>query len=135
NNSVANTGSWTATKIVADINNNTSNDMEYAVAQNIEHQSIPTVSTITARETAQNMPSYHGDIIDVKPTIIAEITVPTFAGNDETIETYETIDTEAASSNRTVMVGAFEIDKDKFRGLFRKVNAIIKNKENNKNEK
>jgi len=135
NNSVANTGSWTATKIVADINNNTSNDMEYAVAQNIEHQSIPTVSTITARETAQNMPSYNGDIIDVKPTIIAEITVPTFAGNDETIETYETIDTETASSNRTVMVGAFEIDKDKFRGLFRKVNAIIKNKENNKNEK
>jgi len=135
NNSVANTGSWTATKIVADINNNTSNDMEYAVAQNIEHQSIPTVSTITARETAQNMPSYHGDIIDVKPTIIAEITAPTFAGNDETIEPFETIDTETASSNRTVMVGAFEIDKDKFRGLFRKVNAIIKNKENNKNEK
>ena len=135
NNSVVNTGSWTATKIVADINNNTSNDMEYAVAQNIEHQSIPTVSTITARETAQNMPSYNGDIIDVKPTIIAEITVPTFAGNDETIETYETIDTETASSNRTVMVGAFEIDKDKFRGLFRKVNAIIKNKENTKNEK
>jgi hypothetical protein len=33
------------------------------------------------------------------------------------------------------MVGAFEIDKDQFRGLFRKVNAIIKNKENNKNEK
>ncbi len=32
----------------------------------------------------------------------------------------ETIDTEAASSNRSVMVGAFEIDKDKFRGLFRK---------------
>lgn len=135
NNPTVNTGSWTETKIVTDINNNTSNDMEYAVAQNIEHQSIPTVSTITARETAQNMPSYHGDIIDVKPTIIAEITMPTFAGNDETIETYETIDTEAASSNRTVMVGAFEIDKDKFRGLFRKVNAIIKNKENNKNEK
>jgi hypothetical protein len=135
NNSVANTGSWTATKIVADINNNTSNAMEYAAAQNIEHQSIPTVSTITARETAQNTPSYHGDIIDVKPTIIAEITVPTFAGNDETIEPFETIDTETASSNRTVMVGAFEIDKDKFRGLFRKVNAIIKNKENNKNEK
>ena len=135
NNPTVNTGSLAATKIVADINNNTSNAMEYAAAPNIEHESIPTVSTITARETAQNMPSYNGDIIDVKPTIIAEITVPTFAGNDETIETYETIDTEAASSNRTVMVGAFEIDKDKFRGLFRKVNAIIKNKENNKNEK
>ena len=135
NNSVVNTGSLAATKIVNDINNNTSNAMEYAAAQNIEHQSIPTVSTITARETAQNTPSYHGDIIDVKPTIIAEITAPTFAGNDETIEPFETIDTETASSNRTVMVGAFEIDKDKFRGLFRKVNAIIKNKENNKNEK
>ncbi len=135
NNSVVNTGSLAATKIVTDINNNTSNAMEYAAAQNIEHQSIPTVSTITARETAQNTPSYHGDIIDVKPTIIAEITAPTFAGNDETIEPFETIDTETASSNRTVMVGAFEIDKDKFRGLFRKVNAIIKNKENNKNEK
>jgi hypothetical protein len=135
NNSVVNTGSLAATKIVTDINNNTSNAMEYAAAQNIEHQSIPTVSTITARETAQNTPSYHGDIIDVKPTIIAEITVPAFAGNDETIEPFETIDTETASSNRTVMVGAFEIDKDKFRGLFRKVNAIIKNKENNKNEK
>ena len=135
NNSVVNTGSLAATKIVNDINNNTSNAMEYAAAQNIEHQSIPTVSTIIARETAQNTPSYHGDIIDVKPTIIAEITAPTFAGNDETIEPFETIDTETASSNRTVMVGAFEIDKDKFRGLFRKVNAIIKNKENNKNEK
>ena len=28
-----------------------------------------------------------------------------------------------------------EIDKDKFRGLFRKANALFKNKENNKNEK
>ena len=55
--------------------------------------------------------------------------------NDEPTDTFETIDTEAASSNRTIMVGAFEVDKDKFRGLFRKVNAIFKNKENNKNEK
>jgi hypothetical protein len=135
NNAVVNTGSIAATKIVNDINNNTSNAMEYAAAQNIEHQSIPTVSTIIARETAQNTPSYHGDIIDVKPTIIAEITAPSFSGNDQATETIETIDTEAASSNRSVMVGAFEIDKDKFRGLFRRVNAIIKNKENNKNEK
>jgi hypothetical protein len=124
-----------AAKVVTDIKNNTPNTIEYAAAQNIEHQSIATASTVTARETAQNMPSYNGDIIDVKPTIIAEITVPSFSGNDEPTETIETIDTEAASSNRSVMVGAFEIDKDKFRGLFRKVNAIIKNKENNKNEK
>ena len=135
NNAVANTGSMAATKVVTDIKNNTSNAMEYSTAQNIEHQSIPTVSTVTARETAQNMPSYNGDIIDVKPTIIAEITVPSTTINDEPTEYIETIDTEAASSNRSVMVGAFEIDKDKFRGLFRKVNAIIKNKENNKNEK
>jgi hypothetical protein len=135
NNAVANTASMAAGKVVTDIKNNTPNTIEYAAAQNIEHQSIATASTITARETAQNMPSYNGDIVDVKPTIIAEITAPSFSGNDQATETIETIDTEAASSNRSVMVGAFEIDKDKFRGLFRKVNAIIKNKENNKNEK
>ena len=134
-NNAVNTGSMAATKVETDIKNNTPNAIEYAAAQNIEHQSIPTASTVTARETAQNMPSYNGDIVDVKPTIIAEITAPSFAGNDQATETIETIDTEAASSNRSVMVGAFEIDKDKFRGLFRKVNAIIKNKENNKNEK
>jgi hypothetical protein len=65
--------------------------------------------------------------------------VPSMTGsltdNNETTETIETIDTETASSNRSVMVGAFEIDKDKFRGLFRKANALFKNKENNKNEK
>jgi len=135
NNAVVNTGSMAAAKVVTDIKNNTPNTIEYAAAQNIEHQSIATASTVTARETAQNMPSYNGDILDVKPTIIAEITVPSMPGNDEITEIIETIDTEAASSNRSVMVGAFEIDKDKFRGLFRKVNAIIKNKENNKNEK
>ena len=134
-NNAVNTGSMAATKVETDIKNNTPNAIEYAAAQNIEHQSIPTASTVTARETAQNMPSYNGDIVDVKPTIIAEITAPSFSGNDQATETIETIDTEAASSNRSVMVGAFEIDKDKFRGLFRKVNAIIKNKENNKNEK
>jgi hypothetical protein len=135
NNAVANTASMAAGKVVTDIKNNTPNTIEYAAAQNIEHQSIATASTITARETAQNMPSYNGDILDVKPTIIAEITVLSMPDNDETTEIIETIDTEAASSNRSVMVGAFEIDKDKFRGLFRKVNAIFKNKENNKNEK
>ena len=134
-NNAVNTGSMAATKVETDIKNNTPNAIEYAAAQNIEHQSIPTASTVTARETAQNMPSYNGDIVDVKPTIIAEITAPSFSGNDQATETIETIDTEAASSNRSVMVGAFEIDKDKFRGLFRKVNAIFKNKENNKNEK
>jgi hypothetical protein len=131
NNPVVNTGSWTATKVVSDIKNNTPNAIEYAAAQKIERQAIPTAYTVTARETGQNMPSYNGDIIDVKPTIIAEITTEPQEPN----EIIETIDTEAASSNRSIMVGAFEIDKDKFRGLFRKVNAIIKNKENNKNEK
>ncbi len=131
NNPVVNNGSWTAIKVVTDIKNNTPNAIEYAAAQKIERQAIPTAYTVTARETAQNKPSYNGDIIDVKPTIIAEITTEPQEPN----EIIETIDTEAASSNRSVMVGAFEIDKDKFRGLFRKVNAIIKNKENNKNEK
>ena len=135
NNDVVNTVSLSATKVVTDKKNMTTNAIEYAAAQNIEHQTIPTAYTVSALETVQNMPSYNGDIVDVKPTIIAEITVPSMSDNDETTETIETIDTEAASSNRSVMVGAFEIDKDKFRGLFRKVNAIIKNKENNKNEK
>ena len=135
NNPDANTGSMAGTKVETRQNSIPKNKFEYAAAQNIEHQAIPTASTFTARETAQNKPSYNGDILDVKPTIIAEITVPSMPGNDETTETIETIDTEAASSNRSVMVGAFEIDKDKFRGLFRKVTAIIKNKENNKNEK
>jgi hypothetical protein len=135
NNLDANIGSMGATKIVTVIKNNTSNTMEYATAQKIQHQAIPTASTVTAHETVQNIPSYNGDIIDVKPTVIAEITVPSMPENNETTEIIETIDTEAASSNRSVMVGAFEIDKDKFRGLFRKVNAIFKNKENNKNEK
>jgi anti-sigma factor RsiW len=135
NNPTVNTGSMAAAKVVTDIKNNTPNTIEYAAAQNIEHQSMPTASMVTARETAQNMPSYNGDIIDVKPTVIAEITVPSIPGNDEITEIIETIDTEAASSNRSVMVGAFEIDKDKFRGLFRKANALFKNKENNRNEK
>ena len=135
NNDVANIVSLSATKVVTDKKNMTTNAIEYAAAQNIEHQTIPTAYTVSARETAQNMPSYNGDIIDVKPTVIAEITLPSIANNEETTEIIETIDTETASSNRSVMVGAFEIDKDKFRGLFRKVNAIIKNKENNKNEK
>jgi hypothetical protein len=135
NNPTLNTGSLSATKVVTDEKNMTTNAIEYAAAQNIEHQTIPTAYTVSALETVQNMPSYNGDIIDVKRTVIAEITLPSIANNEEATEIIETIDTEAASSNRSVMVGAFEIDKDKFRGLFRKVNAIIKNKENNKNEK
>ena len=82
-NNAVNTGSMAATKVETDIKNNTPNAIEYAAAQNIEHQSIPTASTVTARETAQNMPSYNGDIVDVKPTIIAEITAPSFSGNDQ----------------------------------------------------
>ena len=135
NNDVVNTVSLSATKVVTDEKNMTTNAIEYAAAQNIEHQTIQTAYTVSALETVQNMPSYNGDIIDVKRTVIAEITLPSIANNEEATEIIETIDTETASSNRSVMVGAFEIDKDKFRGLFRKVNAIIKNKENNKNEK
>ena len=135
NNDVVNTVSLSGTKVVTDEKNMTTNAIEYAAAQNIEHQTIPTAYTVSALETVQNMPSYNGDIIDVKRTVIAEITLPSIANNEEATEIIETIDTETASSNRSVMVGAFEIDKDKFRGLFRKVNAIIKNKENNKNEK
>jgi hypothetical protein len=133
---VANTVSLSAAKKVA-INQKSiaSNTLERGALEHLAHQSIQTAYTVSARETAQNMPSYNGDIIDVKPTVIAEITLPSIANNEETTEIIETIDTETASSNRSVMVGAFEIDKDKFRGLFRKVNAIIKNKENNKNEK
>jgi len=133
---VANTVSLSAAKkIVANQKSIASNTLERGALEHLAHQSIPTAYTVSARETAQNMPSYNGDIIDVKPTVIAEITLPSIANNEETTEIIETIDTETASSNRSVMVGAFEIDKDKFRGLFRKVNAIIKNKENNKNEK
>jgi hypothetical protein len=135
NNDVVNTVSLSGTKVVTDEKNMTTNAIEYAAAQNIEHQTIPTAYTVSALETVQNMPSYNGDIIDVKRTVIAEITLPSIANNEEATEIIETIDTETASSNRSVMVGAFEIDKDKFRGLFRKVNAIIKNKEINKNEK
>ena len=106
----------------------------------ITQRNIPTASIVTASETASAIPSYNGSIIDVKPTVIAEITTAPFALNEttepqETSAIIETIDTEAASSNRSVMVGAFEIDKDKFRGLFRKANALFKNKENNRNEK
>jgi hypothetical protein len=135
NNDVVNTVSLSATKVVTDEKNMTTNAIEYAAAQNIEHQTIPTAYTVSALETVQNMPSYNGDIIDVKRTVIAEITLPSIANNEEATEIIETIDTETASSNRSVMVGAFEIDKDKFRGLFRKANALFKNKENNKNEK
>lgn len=104
------------------------------------YHTIQNASTVKASETEHSIPSYNGSIIDVKPTVIAEITAAPIALNEaaetqEPNEIIETLDTEAASSNRSVMVGAFEIDKDKFRGLFRKANALFKNKENNKNEK
>jgi hypothetical protein len=140
NNAVVNTGSMGAAKVETRQNSITKNKLEYRAVQNIESAAIPTATIVTATETARVIPSYNGSIIDVKPTIIAEISSTPITPNEATetqepSEIIETIDTEAASSNRSVMVGAFEIDKDKFRGLFRKVNAIIKNKENNKNEK
>jgi hypothetical protein len=140
NNAVVNTGSNAAAKVQTRQNSISKNTLEYRAVQNIESSAIPTATIVTATETARIIPSYNGSIIDVKPTIIAEISSTPITPNEATEtqepnEFIETIDTEAASSNRSVMVGAFEIDKDKFRGLFRKVNAIIKNKENNKNEK
>ena len=106
----------------------------------VAYHTIQNASTVKASEAEHSIPSYNGSIIDVKPTVIAEITAAPIALNEaaetqEPNEIIETLDTEAASSNRSVMVGAFEIDKDKFRGLFRKANALFKNKENNKNEK
>ena len=116
------------------------NPLESCSFGDVAYQTIQNASTVTASEAEHSIPSYNGSIIDVKPTVIAEITTAPFALNEttepqETSAIIETIDTEAASSNRSVMVGAFEIDKDKFRGLFRKANALFKNKENNKNEK
>jgi len=116
------------------------NTLESSSFGDIAYHTIQNASTVTASEAEHTIPSYNGSIIDVKPTVIAELTVAPIALNEaaetqEPNETIETIDTEAASSNRSVMVGAFEIDKDKFRGLFRKANALFKNKENNKNEK
>ena len=134
-----NASSLAVTNTTNNQQNIATNILEDASTQALTHPALETAYTVTASEASHSLPSYNGDIIDVKPTIIAEITAPSMTGslssNDETAEIIETIDTEAASSNRSVMVGAFEIDKDKFRGLFRKVNAIIKNKENNKNEK
>ena len=140
NNAVVNTGSNAAAKVQTRQNSISKNTLEYRAVQNIESSAIPTATIVTATETARIIPSYNGSIIDVKPTIIAEISSTPITPNEATEtqepnEFIETIDTEAASSNRSVMVGAFEIDKDKFRGLFRKANALFKNKENNRNEK
>jgi hypothetical protein len=139
NIAVLNASSLAATNATYNQQNIATNILADASTQLLTHPTLETAYPVTASEAPQSIPSYNGDIIDVKPTVIAEITVPSMTGslssNDEPTENIETIDTEAASSNRSVMVGAFEIDKDKFRGLFRKVNAIIKNKENNKNEK
>jgi hypothetical protein len=140
NDTIAKTGSLASINVKENQQNIANNNLDQGAFENLAHPSIPTASTVTASETARAIPSYNGSIIDVKPTVIAEITAAPIALNEaaetqEPNEIIETLDTEAASSNRSVMVGAFEIDKDKFRGLFRKVNAIIKNKENNKNEK
>ena len=140
NNSIENTRTLAATNVVVNQKSNIHTVDVGSVSDIVTQRNIPTASIVRASETAQSLPSYNGSIIDVKPTIIAEITTATIELNEvnepkETIENIETIDTEAASSNRSVMVGAFEIDKDKFRGLFRKANALFKNKENNKNEK
>lgn len=139
-NAVVNSESLASTNIVSKQQNITTNPLENGGFGDVAYHTIQNASTVTASEAAHSIPSYNGSIIDVKPTVIAELTAAPIALNEaaetqEPNETIETLDTEAASSNRSVMVGAFEIDKDKFRGLFRKANALFKNKENNKNEK
>ena len=139
-NAVVTSESLASTNIVSKQQNITTNPLQSGGIGDVAYHTIQNASTVTASEAEHSIPSYNGSIIDVKPTVIAEITAAPIALNEaaetqEPNEIIETLDTEAASSNRSVMVGAFEIDKDKFRGLFRKVNAIIKNKENNKNEK
>lgn len=140
NNAIENTGSLASTFVVVNQKSSLHLTDPGSAPGIVTHQNIQPASMITASEAEYTIPSYNGSIIDVKPTVIAEITTAPIALNQaaetqEPNETIETIDTEAASSNRSVMVGAFEIDKDKFRGLFRKANALLKNKENNKNEK
>ena len=140
NNAIENAGLLASTNVLENQKMSTYTVGRGSASDIITQRNIPTASIVTASETASAIPSYNGSIIDVKPTVIAEITTAPFALNEttepqETSAIIETIDTEAASSNRSVMVGAFEIDKDKFRGLFRKANALFKNKENNRNEK
>lgn len=140
NDAIVNTGSLASTNVKENQQNITTTPLERSGLRDVAYHTIQNASTITASEAEHTIPSYNGSIIDVKPTVIAEITAAPIALNEaaetqEPNETTETIDTEAASSNRSVMVGAFEIDKDKFRGLFRKANALFKNKENNRNEK
>ncbi len=140
NDAIVNTSSLASTNVNEDQQNITTNPLEHSGLRDVAYHTIQNASTVTASEAEHTIPSYNGSIIDIKPTVIAEITAAPIVLNESaetegSNETIETIDTEAASSNRSVMVGAFEIDKDKFRGLFRKANALFKNKENNKNEK
>ena len=140
NDAIVNTSSLASTNVKENQQNITTIPLESGGIGDVAYHTIQNASTVTASEAEHTIPSYNGSILDVKPTVIAEITAAPIALNEagetqEPNETIETIDTEAASSNRSVMVGAFEIDKDKFRGLFRKANALFKNKENNRNEK
>ncbi len=139
-NAVVTSESLASTNIVSKQQNITTNPLGNSGLGDVAYHAIQNASTVTVSEAEHSIPSYNGSIIDVKPTVIAEITTAPIALNQaaetqEPNESIETLDTEVASSNRSVMVGAFEIDKDKFRGLFRRVNALFKNKETNKNEK
>ena len=139
-NAVVTSESLASTNIASKQQNITTIPLQSVGIGDVAYHTIQNASTVKASEAEHSIPSYNGSIIDVKPTVIAEITAAPIALNEaaetqEPNEIIETLDTEAASSNRSVMVGAFEIDKDKFRGLFRKANALFKNKENNKNEK
>lgn len=139
-NAVVTSESLASTNIVSKQQNITTNPLGNSGLGDVAYHAIQNASTVTVSEAEHSIPSYNGSIIDVKPTVIAEITTAPIALNQaaetqEPNESIETLDTEVASSNRSVMVGAFEIDKDKFRGLFRRANALFKNKETNKNEK
>jgi hypothetical protein len=139
-NAVVTSESFASTNIASKQQNITTIPLQSVGIGDVAYHTIQNASTVKASEAEHSIPSYNGSIIDVKPTVIAEITAAPIALNEaaetqEPNEIIEILDTEAASSNRSVMVGAFEIDKDKFRGLFRKANALFKNKENNKNEK
>ena len=80
-----------------------------------------------------NLPSSYNNpmTIDAVPTEINSIDVDTETTlNEKTASSYEVIDTE--DPNRTIFIANFEIDGNKFRGLTRRVSALLKR---NKSEK
>ena len=90
-------------------------------------------SIINKQAIITNLPSSYNNpmTIDAVPTEINSIEVNTEPTIDEKVATsYEVIDTE--DPNRTIYIANFEIDGNKFRGLTRRVSALLKR---NKSEK